>query len=102
MRLSACTESSSNCWHALSVARSWDTCLTKQGVACQHTPTHRVVAQHGPAWLAAGLLATSQSLRQLWVQVAELPDISGAHFMPVTQKGQAMLLSAIKDGTIPL
>ena len=43
-----------------------------------------------------------QSLRQLCVQVAELPDVSGAHFMPVTQKGQALLLSAIKDGTIPL
>ena len=56
------------------------------------------------AWhcLADRAVWQKQSLRQLCVQVAELPDVSGAHFMPVTQKGQALLLSAIKDGTSPL
>ena len=36
------------------------------------------------------------------LQVAQLPDIAGAHFMPVTPKGQALLLSTIKQNIMPL
>ena len=55
------------------------------------------------ARLVLGLFSLFKLL--IWVvlaQVAELPGLGGAHFMPVTQKGHAMLLSMLELGLVPL